>query len=173
MAWIPDCNQGEFKVIKMDLRPTQWRKTMSDTENELTTQEGRNHGYWGKSTTTNLLNQHNLPPDDRRWVKSSPHHRNCLSAPKAQRILWKGRWKDYKRRRIRKFAARLCVLVASEAVPIKSHQQDLLNMNWTKTTLINTPRWTGKAQEASMLFLKLCCYFWIGTHLYFLFFIIF
>lgn len=54
--------------------------------------------------------------------------------PEAQGIVQKSGPKDYLIQRIRKFAVRLCLLVTSEATPIKSRQYDCLNMSLTKTT---------------------------------------
>lgn len=39
----------------------------------------------------------------------------------------------------------LCLLVVSEATPIKSHQHYCLNMNrTTRTTIVDKPKWTGE-----------------------------
>ena len=39
---------------------------------------------------------------------------------------------------------RLCLLVISEATPIKSHQPDFPNMKRIRMTPKDTPKWTGE-----------------------------
>lgn len=65
-------------------------------------------------------------------------------APKAQRTYQKRGWKDCKIQRIKEFAVRLHLLGMAEAVAIKSHQLDCLNMNWTRQqTTIDISRLGG------------------------------
>lgn len=56
-----------------------------------------------------------------------------------------GRKKKCDSQRIKEFAIRLNLLVLSEETPIKSHQNDFLNMSLTKKTSVDIPKWTGKS----------------------------
>ena len=41
---------------------------------------------------------------------------------------------------------RLCVLVSSEAVPLRSHQHNCINTSWTRTTTIALLKWMGQGE---------------------------
>lgn len=41
----------------------------------------------------------------------------------------------------------LCLLTKSEAIPIKSHQNDYPNMSWERMTLIDVPKYTEKCPQ--------------------------
>lgn len=74
-----------------------------------------------------------------------------IPAPKARGILQKIEQKDCKIQGIRECAVRVCLLVMSEATPIKSHQHGCLIMSqtWMITTK-GMPKQAGKTPQASM-----------------------
>lgn len=49
------------------------------------------------------------------------------------------------------FAVRLCLLVSSEAAPIKSHGHGHINTNWARMTAMEMPNKIEEAQETSTL----------------------
>ena len=83
--------------------------------------------------------------DGTEWgnVLQSLHHIKRHSEYKAQRTLWK-------RERAGEFSVKLCLLVISEAISIKSQQHACLNMSRTGTTNSHVT-WAGKAHESSTL----------------------
>lgn len=50
--------------------------------------------------------------------------------PKIQGTLGEERTEDFKSQKIRELATRLCLVIISEATPIKSHQQYSQNVHW-------------------------------------------
>ena len=73
-----------------------------------------------------------------------------VPAPKAQGTLQKREQKDCKSQGIRECAVRVCLLVMSEATPIKSHQHGCLNMSQTRITTKGIPKQAGKTPQASI-----------------------
>lgn len=72
-----------------------------------------------------------------------------IPAPKAQGILQKIEQKDCKSQGIRECAVRVCLLIMSEATPIKSRQHGCLIMSQTRTTK-DMPKQAGKTPQASI-----------------------
>lgn len=58
-----------------------------------------------------------------------------------QRTFQKMGQKDHRSQKIKKFDVRLYLLVISEVMPIKSHEHECLNMDWTRTTPTDLPKW--------------------------------
>lgn len=75
--------------------------------------------------------------------KDTPEFLYCAPAPKTQGTLWKRGQNECKSQRMREFTARLCLLLTSEATPIKSCQHDRLHMSWIRRIPTNMPNWMG------------------------------
>jgi len=82
-----------------------------------------------------------------RLVEPSPNWYidYATSAPKAEGPLWKRWQRACKRQKNMEFAVRPCFLGISEVTPIKSHQQNCLNMIWTRITTIDMLTWTRES----------------------------
>lgn len=59
-------------------------------------------------------------------------HPQHIPTPKAQGALWKREWKGCKNQRIRNLPVRLHLLTIAESIPMKSHQLDCPNGDWTR-----------------------------------------
>lgn len=70
-------------------------------------------------------------------AQSQRIHLQNTPASKDQGTVWEKCWEKCKSQSVRKFSRRLYLLVTSEATLIKSHQQDCLEMSWTRVTPTN------------------------------------
>lgn len=81
-----------------------------------------------------------------QWI----YLQNTLT-PKTWGTLWRRWWKDCKSRRITEFSVRLCLLVISEAIPIKSYNYDCSNASWPRIAPIDVPNRGRKSPQASTI----------------------
>lgn len=77
------------------------------------------------------------------WGRHREFNHYMGPEPKPQGTLMKRREKDCVSYRIKECAVRLCLLVISEPIPIRSHQCGGQNKNWTRTTIdmLKQARW--------------------------------
>lgn len=69
---------------------------------------------------------------------------NTIPTSNTQERLQKRRRKGGKSQRNRICSDRACLLRMSEAMPVKSHQQDSLHMSWTRTAAAHMLKWVGR-----------------------------